>query len=146
LRISNKARWLLLMLIILLVNGMSAFGLRVLAAWGLPPNSKFPYLTVWYAAGFACIGIPMLLRGIRGGLKEAGWGALIAGLSIGGQVAMANALNSGLPGNIVFSVTIGGSLLLVVIAGRLFFAEKMHPLCWTGVAIGVLAVVLLSVS
>jgi len=134
------------MLIILITNGMSAFGLKVLAAWGLPPNIKFPYLTIWYAAGFACIGIPMLLRGIRVGLKEAGWGALIAALSMGGQLAMANALNSGLPGNIVFPVTIGGSLLVVALAGRLFFAEKMHPLSWTGVAIGFLAVILLSVS
>jgi multidrug transporter EmrE-like cation transporter len=134
------------MLIILVTNGMSAFGLRVLSAWGLPSNSKFLYLTVWYAAGFACIVIPMLLRGIRGELKEAGWGALIAALSIGGQISMANALNSGLPGNIVFPVTIGGSLLVVALAGRLFFAEKMHPLSWTGVAIGSLAIVLLSIS
>jgi multidrug transporter EmrE-like cation transporter len=134
------------MLIILVTNGMSAFGLRVLSAWGLPSNAKFPYLTVWYAAGFACIAILMLWRGIRGGMKEVGWGALLASLSIVGQVAMANALNSGLPGNIVFPVTIGGSLLVVALAGRLFFAEKMHPLSWTGVAIGSLAIVLLSVS
>jgi hypothetical protein len=143
---SNRNLWLLFMLIILVTNGMSAFGLRVLSAWGLPSNSKFPYLTVWYAAGFACIAIPMLLRGIRGELKEAGWGALIAALSIGGQISMANALNSGLPGNIVFPVTIGGSLLVVALAGRLFFAEKMHALSWTGVAIGSLAIVLLSIS
>ena len=134
------------MLIILLTNGVSAFGLRVLSAWGLPSNTKFPYLTVWYGAGFACIAILMLLRGVRGGLKEAGWGALIAVLSIGGQVAMANALNSGLPGNIVFPVTIGGSLLVVALAVRLFFGEKMHLFSWAGVAIGSLAIILLSVS
>jgi drug/metabolite transporter (DMT)-like permease len=143
---SSKTLWLLFMLIILLTNGMSAFGLRVLSAWGLPSNTKFSYLTVWYAAGFACIAIPMLLRGVRGGLKEAGWGGLIAVLSICGQIAMANALNSGLPGNVVFPVTIGGSLLVVALAGRLFFGEKMRALSWTGVAIGSLAIILLSVS
>jgi multidrug transporter EmrE-like cation transporter len=138
--------WLLLMLIILLTNGMSAFGLKVLSVWGLPPNIKFPYLTIWYAAGLLCIAIPMLLRKERGGLKEARWGALIALLSIGGQLAMANALNSGVPGNVVFPVTIGGSILVVAIAGQLFFGEKMSALSWTGVAVGFLSVVLLSVS
>ena len=91
--------WLLLMLIILLANGMSSFGLKVLAAWGLPAAIKFPYLTIWYAAGLFCFGIPLLLRKERGGLKEARWGALIALLSIGGQLAMADALNAGIPGN-----------------------------------------------
>jgi multidrug transporter EmrE-like cation transporter len=138
--------WLLLMLIILLTNGMSAFGLKVLSVWGLPPNIKFPYLTIWYAAGLCCIAIPMLVRKQRGGLKEAGWGALIALLSIGGQLAMANALDSGVPGNVVFPVTIGGSILVVAIAGQLFFGEKMSAFSWTGVAIGLLSVVLLSVS
>jgi multidrug transporter EmrE-like cation transporter len=134
------------MLVILLTNGMSSFGLKVLAAWGLPSDLKFPYLTVWYASGFALIAIPMLLKGTRGGFKEARWGALIAALSIGGQVAMANALNSGLSGSIVFPVTIGGSILIVAIGGSLLFAEKLHPLSWTGIAIGFLAVILLSVS
>ena len=134
------------MLVILLTNGMSSFGLKVISAWGLPTNVKFPYLTVWYTTGFALIGIPMLLKGVRGGFKEARWGALIAVLSIGGQLAMANALGSGLSGSIVFPVTIGGSILVVVVAGSVFFAEKMHPLSWTGIVIGFLAVVLLSVS
>ncbi len=88
----------------------------------------------------------MLLRGLKGGLTEIWWGAILAALSIGGQLAMANALQSGLPGNVVFPVTIGGSILIVALAGRLFFGEKMHPLSWTGVVVGCLAVVLLSVS
>lgn len=138
--------WLLLMLIILLANGMSSFGLKVLAAWGLPAAIKFPYLTIWYAAGLFCFGIPLLLRKERGGLKEARWGALIALLSIGGQLAMADALNAGIPGNVVFPVTIGGSILVVAVAGQLFFSEKLSVLSWTGVAIGFLSVVLLSVS
>ncbi len=138
--------WLLLMLIILLTNGMSAFGLKVLSAWGLNSSIKFPYLTIWYAAGLLCIGIPMLLKRVKSGLKEAQWGALLAILSIGGQLAMANALASGTPGNIVFPVAIGGSILVVALAGQLFFAEKMHPLSWTGVVVGFLAVVILSIS
>ena len=138
--------WLLLMLVILLTNGMSAFGLKVLFAWGITSSIKFPYLTIWYASGLVCIGVPMLLKRVKSGPKEAIWGALIAVLSIGGQLAMSNALESGLPGNIVFPIAIGGSILIVALAGRLVFAEKMHLLSWIGVAVGFLAVVLLGVS
>jgi len=138
--------WFLLMVVILLTNGMSSFGLKVLAVWGLPSSIKYPYLTLWYAAGLVCIGAPMLARRVNSGLKEMGWGAALAALSIGGQIAMANALQSGLPGNVVFPLTIGGSILLVALAGRVLFDEKMHPLSWVGVAVGGIAVVLLSVS
>ena len=54
----QQAQWLLLMLVILATNGMSAYGLKVIAAWGLPETAKFPYLSVWYAAGLATIGVP----------------------------------------------------------------------------------------
>jgi len=138
--------WFVLMLVILLTNGMSSFGLKVLQAWGLPSSSKYVYLTIWYAAGFACIGAPMLGKGLKLGLKEIRWGAILAALSIGGQLAMASALQQGLPGNVVFPVTLGGSILIVALASRVLFAEKMHPLSWAGMAVGCVAVVLLSVS
>ena len=143
---SGRSIWILLMLVVLLTNGMGAFGLKVLSAWGLPANIKFPYLTVWYAAGLPLIGIPMLLRGVHGGFKELRWGALYAVLSLGGQLAMSYALDFGIPGSVVYPVAVGGSILVVALAGRLLFGEKMHPLSWTGVAIGVVAVVLLGAS
>jgi len=138
--------WFLLMLIILLTNGMSAFGLKVIAGWGLPGTIKFPYLTIWYAAGLAIIGVPMLLKGVRLGRREILWGALMAALSIAGQVAMAVALDSQVPGNIVFPIAIGGSIFIVALAGVLFFGERMNRLNFIGVSLGFLAVILLGVS
>lgn len=138
--------WFLLMLVILLTNGMSAFGLKVIAGWGLPGTVKFPYLTVWYAAGLVIIGVPMLLKGVRFGQRELLWGALMAALSIAGQVAMAVALDSRVPGNIVFPIAIGGSILIVAVAGALFFGERMNRLNVIGVSVGFLAVILLGIS
>ena len=138
--------WFLLMLIIFLTNGMSAFGLKVIAAWGLPASTTYPYLTVWYAGGFACIAVPMLVRGSTVDWRELAWGAAMAILSIGGQVTMAIALGSNVPGNVVFPVTIGGAILVVVVAGRLFFGERTNRLTSLGIALGLLAVILLSVS
>ncbi len=142
----SRTTWIGLMLFILLTNGMGAFGLKILTSWGLPPNIKFPYLTVWYGAGIPLLGIPILIKRTRSGLKEMEWGAIFAILSIGGQLAMSYALDFGVPASVVYPVAVGGSILVVALAGRLFFGEKMHPLSWTGVVIGILAVALLSAS
>lgn len=138
--------WFLLMIVILLTNGMSSFGLKMLAGWQLPGGVKFPYLTVWYAAGLASLAVPMLFKGFRLGKKEAGLGALMAILSIAGQITMAMALDLRVPGNIVFPVAIGGSILIVAVAGWVFFNERISGLSAAGMVLGLVAVILLSVS
>jgi multidrug transporter EmrE-like cation transporter len=138
--------WFLLMLLMLLTNGMSAFGLKVITAWGLPETSKFPYLTIWYAAGFAGVVLPALVRRQAVSFRELGWGAAMALLSIGGQVATAVALDRGMPGNVVFPVTMGGAILIVGMAGRLFFGERMNRMTKVGIVLGFFAVMLLSIS
>jgi drug/metabolite transporter (DMT)-like permease len=138
--------WFLLMLVILLTNGMSSFGLKMLAGWGLADTVKYPYLTVWYAGGLAVIALPMLFKGMRVGKTEIFWGAVAGALSIGGQVAMAVALSSGVPGHVVFPIAIGGSIFVVALAARLVFGERMNAPTALGVALGFVAVVLLGVS
>jgi multidrug transporter EmrE-like cation transporter len=138
--------WFLLMVVILLTNGMSSFGLRMMTGWHLPESIKFPYLTVWYAAGLASLVVPMLFKGFHLGRKELGLGALMAILSIGGQVTMGMALDLQVPGNIVFPVAIGGSILIVALAGWAFFKERISRLSAAGVALGFVAVILLSIS
>jgi len=138
--------WFLLMLVILVTNGMSSFGLKMLAGWGLPDTVKYPYLTAWYAGGLAAIALPMLLKGIRVGKTEIFWGAIAGALSIGGQVAMAVALSSGVPGHVVFPIAIGGSIFVVALTGRLVVGERMNAPTALGVALGFVAVILLGVS
>jgi len=138
--------WFLLMLVILLTNGMSAFGLKMIAAWKLSETVKYPYLTAWYAGGLAAIALPMLLKGMRLGKTEIFWGGVAGALSIGGQIAMAVALSSGIPGHMVFPIAIGGSIFVVALAGRLIFGERMNLPTTLGLALGFTAVVLLGVS
>jgi multidrug transporter EmrE-like cation transporter len=138
--------WFLMMLVILLTNGMSAFGLKVIAGWGLPESAKFPYLTLFYAGGLASIALPLLSRGLWPKSKELGWGVAMAALSIGGQVSMAKALNHGVPGHVVFPVAVGGSVLIVAVAGRLLFRERMNPMSVAGLITGLIAVVVLSMG
>jgi len=138
--------WFLQMLVILLTNGMSAFGLKMLAGWAVPESVKYPYLTVWYAGGLAVIALPMILKGLKVGKTEIFWGGIAGALSIGGQIAMALALSSGVPGHVVFPIAIGGSIFVVALAGRLVFGERMNAPTALGVALGFVAVILLGVS
>ena len=142
----QQAKWVLLMLVILLTNGMSAYGLKVIAAWGLPEADRFPYLTVWYAAGLLSIGVPLLFRRLRFAWREVGWSGLLAALSIGGQLAMAVALKRNVPGHVVFPIAVGGSVFVVILGARLLFGERLSKLTATGVSFGLVAVVLLSLS
>ena len=135
-----------LMLFILLANGIGVFGLKMLAVWQLPQSVKFPYLAFWYGAGLFTLGVPLLRRGFRLSRKEVGLGAWMALGSVIAQVAMATALDKGVPGSVVFPVSTGGSLVLVGVADRLFFGERMNWLSLSGVALGLLAVILLGVS
>jgi drug/metabolite transporter (DMT)-like permease len=138
--------WFLLMLAILLTNGMSAYGLKMIAGWALPETVKYPYLTVWYAGGLAGIALPMILKGLKVGKTEILWGAVAGALSIGGQMAMAVALSSGVPGHVVFPIAIGGSIFVVALAGRLVFGERMNAPTALGVALGFVAVILLGLG
>ena len=138
--------WFLLMLIILLTNGMSAFGLKMIAGWRLPETVKYPYLATWYAGGLAAIALPMILKGMRVRKTELFWGGVAGALSIGGQIAMAVALSSGVPGHVVFPIAIGGSIFVVALAGRLMFGERVNPPTALGLVLGFIAVVLLGVS
>jgi drug/metabolite transporter (DMT)-like permease len=142
----KQTKWFLLMLVILLTNGMSSYGLKVIAAWGLPETAKFPYLTVWYAAGLLVIGVPILFRGVRITVREVGWASIMAALSLGGQLAMAVALKLNVPGHVVFPIAIGGSVFIVILGGRLFFNERLNAFMAGGVSCGLVAVVLLSFS
>jgi len=142
----KQTMWYLLMGIILLTNGMSSYGLKVIAGWGLPETDKFPYLTVWYAAGLATIGVPILFRHVRIAAREMGWSAVMAALSLGGQIAMAVALKRNVPGHVVFPIAIGGSVFIVILGGRFLFGERLNRLTTGGVSCGLAAIILLSLS
>lgn len=139
--------WLLLMLLSFLFNGCEAFGVRVLAGLGMADRYTDQYLLYYYLSGLLCIGIPLLVKGTRPNAREVGVGALMALCSISGTISLAYALGRyNIPGNIAFPISNGGSLFMVVIAGVLLFRERLGRYGICGCALGILAIVLLSVS
>ncbi len=137
--------WLRAMLLAFLLNGLSPFGLRILAARGLGKEYTTLYLFYWYLAGLAFAVLWVLVRRERMRTASVLIGTAMAASSVGGQVFMALALNEGVPGNIVFPLAMGCSICIVTAGGILLFGEKVGIYGKAGIVLGLVAAVLLSI-
>ena len=136
--------WFRLMMLAFFFNGLCPFGLRILAGLGLGARYTALYLVFWYLAG----GLFMLGLFLRSPRRPHRYDILVgAGLgffSTCGQNSMGLALANGLPGNVVFPVTLAGGLFLVVLAAIFIFRERLGPAGIAGIALGIVSIALLS--
>ncbi len=141
----NTEVWMRLMLVAFLANGLGPFGLKVLAMRGLAARQS-EYLFFWYLGGlvFALIALGLARSGVN--RREVFLGAAMGACSFAGQSFTAWALANGLPGHITFPLTTGGSLFLVALAGIVLFRERIGPYGFCGIALGVAALVMLSIA
>ena len=154
--------WIRLMLLAFVANGLGPFGLKVLDEAGLSAWFQ-QYLLYWYSGGLifaaaaffgskAARQFPQAPDSAVSAAKpfflpaEILLGAGMGLCSLGGQAFTGLALANKAPGHIVFPLTTGGSLFLVAAAGVLFFREKVGRYGAAGIAVGILALVILSVS
>jgi multidrug transporter EmrE-like cation transporter len=143
---SREGKWLRLMLVAFVANGLGPFGLKMMAAKGLSEAYHYQYLLWWYAGGLA-LGI-VALAAMRSGLRarEVAFGCAVGIGSFGGQLFSSLALEQGVPGHIVFPATTGGNLFLVAAAGLLLFREKLGPYGIAGILTGIASLVLLGLG
>lgn len=143
---SRRLMWLRMMLLAFICNGLSPFGLRIVAGMGLANELTPVYLFYWYMGGtIFAIGWAGLLRE-RIPLKAALIGSAMAVCSVLGQFFMGKALAEGAPGNVVFPLSVGGNIFIVAAGGVLFFREIVGRYGKTGILVGLLAAVLLSLG
>lgn len=135
--------WIVSMLAAFALNGICPFGLRVLAGKGLAQQYTAVYLFYWYLAGLV-FGLLWLLRGLQP-VSRANVliGLVMALASVGGQFFMGLALSYGTPGSIVYMLAMGASMCIVVVGGLMFFHETVGNSGKLGIAIGLLAALLL---
>ena len=138
--------WFRLMMLAFLFNGLCTFGLRILAGLGLAARYTALYLVFWYLAG----GLFMLVLFLRSP-RRPGRSDLLVGTGLGffstcGQNSMGLALANGLPGSVVFPVTLAGGLFLVVLAAIFIFRERIGPAGIAGIALGIISIALLSLN
>ena len=138
--------WLRLMLIAFVANGVGPFGLKMLSEEGLAAGYQPQYLLYWYLGAFAFALAAIVRSRLRPYRREIWLGALMGGCSLLGQTCTGLALSHGVPGHVAFPITTGGSLFLVGVAGLLLFKEKVGAYGMAGIALGISALVVLSVG
>jgi multidrug transporter EmrE-like cation transporter len=138
--------WLRLMLVAFVANGIGPFGLKILTEQGLATRYQAQYLLYWYLGAFV-FAIGAFLRGRFPVYRREIWlGALMGSCSLLGQAFTGLALSHGVPGHVAFPITTGGSLFLVATAGLLLFKERVGAYGIAGLALGIVALVALSLG
>ena|ERR1700739_3092502 len=142
----TSSKWLQLMLVAFVANGLGPFGLKIMAEKGLSQQYHYQYLLLWYLGGLLFgLGWFLATRG-RFRSREFLMSFGIAVGSFGGQLFSLLALERNVPGYVVFPMTTGGNLFLVAAAGVLLFREKIGPYGIAGILTGVASLVLLSLG
>jgi drug/metabolite transporter (DMT)-like permease len=138
--------WFRLMMMAFFINGLSPFGLRILAGLGLADHYTPIYLVFWYLSG----GLFILFLFARSPRKPTRRDLLVgAGLGVFstcGQTSMGLALANGIPGNVVFPVALAGGLFVVVLTAVLIFKERIGPAGIAGISLGIISIALLSLN
>ncbi|MGH9448960.1 MAG: hypothetical protein ACRD11_00295 [Terriglobia bacterium] len=136
--------WLQLMAIALLTNGLGPFGLKILAERHLAHQYQYQYLVFWYLTAFVISSIVFLAGHSKPFKREILIGATMGLFSLLGQVGLVLALSSNVPGYLVFSLALGGSLFVVVAGGMVLFKERLKGYGIAGLVLGAAAIVILT--
>jgi len=143
--VSRTLRWLPLILLAFLANGMAATTQIVLVKMG-GGDYVWQFYVILYAAGCAVMVLTTLVREGWPKRREFTTAAGMGIASVAGNIAMVKALACNVPGPVAYPVGNGGSLFLVVLAGVLLFKEHIHPVGIAGIAVGISAVLVLVLS
>ena len=134
------------MLLACITNGLGAFGLKVLAGRGLTDRYELQYLVIWYL-GWLLFGIGVFIRRpFKPHTREILIAAVMGLCSLSGQFFTGLALARDVAGHVAFSISTGGTLFIVALAGILIFREKVGPYGLAGLVLGILSIIVLSVS
>ena len=140
--VRSKSKWLPLIMLAFVANGLSASSQKVLVELG-GGDYAWQFYTVLYAAGFALFAIVSLTQAGRPNLREFVTASVMAVASVAGNISIVKALDNHVPGSVAYPVGNGGSLFLVVLAGVLLFKEHVNPVGIAGIVVGIGAVLVL---
>lgn len=132
------------MAIALLTNGLGPFGLKILSERNLAHEYQYPYLFFWYFTAFVVSMIVFLRGHSKPFRREILIGAGMGCFSLLGQVGLVMALSSSVPGYLVFTLSLGGSLFVVVAGGVILFKERLKGYGIAGLVVGAAAILILA--
>jgi drug/metabolite transporter (DMT)-like permease len=111
----------------------------------LPLNETMPFQTVIFVAAFMVTTMLYYLRRARLEPEILKWGALLGTANFGNYLFLVLAL-SVLPGLVVYPVIAAGEVGFLAVAGVVFWKEKVGVRSWLGIALAVLALVLIQLG
>jgi len=141
---ASSAKWLGLMLLAFLMQGLAGSSQKVLVE-AKAGEYVWQFYIVLYWTGFLIMLLLSLFREGRPNTREFVTALVMAVCSVVGNVSITTAMNT-VKGVVAYPVANGGSLTLVVLAGVLFFREKVHPVGIVGIVCGITAVLVLVLS
>jgi drug/metabolite transporter (DMT)-like permease len=142
---ASKSKWLSLIMLAFLANGLAASSQKVLVELG-DGDFAWQFYVVLYAAGAAVVAVANALNTGLPNRREALVSAGMAVASVAGNICIVKALELKVPGTIAFPVVNGGSLFLVVLAGFLAFRERVNAVGVAGIVVGLAATLVLVLS
>ena len=108
-------------------------------------NETMPFQTVIFVAAFVVTTMLYYLRRPRLTSETLKWGALLGTANLGNYLFLVLAL-SVLPGLVVYPVIAAGEVGLLAVAGVVFWKEKVGVRSWLGIALAVIAIVLIQLG
>jgi drug/metabolite transporter (DMT)-like permease len=137
---AEKSKWLPLMIITFIGQGLASSSQKVLVEAKVA-DYVWQFLVVLYGAGFVTMLLLCIMRETWPNRREFSTALIMAGRSVVGNAAMTMALKT-VKGSIAYPAS-NGSLIMVVLAGVLFFREKIHPVGIAGIICGISAILVL---
>lgn len=135
-----KSKWLPLMMLAFLGQGLASTGSKILVE-AKADNDISQFLIVLYWSGFFAVLLLCVFREPWPNRREILTAMVMAACSVAGNGAITVALKT-VKGYVAYPVN-NGSLIIVVLAGVLFFREKIHPVGIAGITCGIGAVLVL---
>ncbi|HZM04026.1 MAG TPA: EamA family transporter [Candidatus Saccharimonadales bacterium] len=137
----KPSRWLPLMMLSFIGQGLAASSQKILVE-AKQGDYVWQFYIVLYWSGFVVMLLLSILREPWPNRREFGTAFVMAVCSVVGNVSITTALKT-VKGAVAYPVSNGGSLSLVVLAGVLFFREKIHPIGIAGIVCGIGAILIL---
>lgn len=141
-----KVKWLPLMILAFLANGLAASSQKVLSETFPGQDFSWQFTVSLYWTGFLFTGAVSLLRNGLPNRQEGLLGLIMAVASVAGNVLLVKAMGEGVSGSVAYPIANGGSLFIVVAAGVLLFKERLTPAGVAGVLLGLAAILVLMLT
>lgn len=136
-------KWLALLGAAFVLTGIPQVAQAAAARLGAINLWFFLFLT--FSAGAVALWLFLLLKGAKTGRGVLSYGALAAVASVAGNFFTLKALVK-LPEPVVFPVSLAGPVIAAVVLSLLYFKERIKPLGYLGILVGLAGMILLAVS